>query len=379
MLAAGLRRALLRVPLFLVPAAVATTIGLWAFTAVPLSNDEAVTVGVANRTVPQILDTIGNVDAVHGVYYLFMHYVVDAFGTGEVAVRMPSLIGTAIAAGLLGLLGEMLQSWRTGLLAGLLFACAPAVSQYAQDARPYGIVYALVVAMTMALVAALTGRHRRTTWILYGLALLTSAAMHLLVVLILPAYAIGVGIIARRERSWRPVAWWSAVSIVALAPLIPLVRLVLAQKTTAGWIRPPGRAVVLDLGILLAGGSYLLAASGLLVGFAYRESNDRGLKLFAVAAPWLLLPPLLLLAVSRFEPLYAFRYVAYCVPALALLAAASLDRLRWWLLIPATAALMAATLPVQNAVRYHPTGVSGVNNLRADAAFLQASYRPETA
>jgi mannosyltransferase len=375
-LPAGLRRAVLRVVLFAVPAAAATGVGLWAFTAVPLSNDEAVTVEIAGRTVPQILRTMTNVDAVHGVYYLFMHFIVAGFGVGESTMRIPSLVGTAVAAGLLALLGEMLRSWRVGLIAGVLFACAPAASQYAQDARPYGVVFALVVAMTMALVSALTGRHRTTMWILYALALLTSVALHLFVVLILPAYAVTVGLFARRDRTWRPVIWWLCASVLALAPLIGLIRLIVSQKGTAGWIRPPGWPALLDLLVLLAGGTFLLAAAAMLIGFAYGQTGDRSLTVFAVAAPWLLIPPLLLLVGSRFEPLYAFRYVAYCVPALALLAGAGLDRLRWWLLVPVTAALIAATLPAQNAVRFHPDGVSGVNDLRAVSRLLQARQSP---
>jgi mannosyltransferase len=380
-LPAGLRRASLRVLLFVVPAAAAIGIGLWAFRTVPLSIDEAVTVGIAGRSIPQIFATMHHVDAVHGGYYLVMHYVVANFGGSETAVRLPSLIGTAVAAGLLALLGRTLRSWRAGLLAGLLFACAPAASLYAQNARPYGLVFALVVAMTMALVAALTGSARRVMWVLYGLALLASVAMHLFVVLILPAYAVPVALTARRERSWRPIIWWLASTVVALLPLIPLARLVVAQKGTAGWIRPPGLPAVLDLTVLLAGGSFLLAAAVLLIGFAYGRPGDRGLSAFTVAAPWLLIPPTLLLVVSRFEPLYAFRYVAFCVPALALLAGVTLDRLagpanRWWLVVPAMAALIAATLPAQNAVRFHPTGAAAVNDLRAVAAYLQSNEVP---
>jgi mannosyltransferase len=381
---AALRRVSLRVLLFLLPAAVATGVGLWEFTRVPLSNDEAVTVGVADRSVPQIIETMRHVDAVHGVYYLVMHFVVMIWGTGEVAARVPSLIGTAVAAGLLGLFGQMLRSWRAGLLAGLLFACAPAASQYAQNARPYGIVFALVVGMTMALVAALTtgsNRFRIGMWLLYGVLLLVTVALHALAVLLLPAYAIPVALTARRDRTWRPLAWWVSVSVVALLPLIPLARLIDQQKGTAGWIRPPGWPATLNLSVALAGGSFLLAAGALLVGFAYGQRGDRRLSAFAVAAPWLLIPPALMLVISQFEPLYAFRYVAYCVPALALLGGVSLDRLagpqhRWWLAVPVTAALIAGTLPANHAVRFQPTGVSSVNDLRAASNYLRDRKEP---
>ncbi len=365
-----------RVVQFLVPAAVTVLVGLWAFTRVPLSNDEAVTVGVARRGVGDIIETIRHVDAVHGVYYLAMHFVVVPFGSGATAVRVPSLIGTAIAAGLVALLGEALQSRRAGLLAGLLFACAPAASQYAQDARPYGLVYALVVGLTMTLLAALTGPRPRLAWIAYAVILLVAVAMHLFVVLILPAYAVVVAVVARRRRSWRPVAWWAGCSAIAITALTPLIHLVVAQRGTAAWIRPPNWQVVLDLLVALAGGAFLLGASAVLVAFGYRDRVRHGPRLFMVAAPWLLLPPALLMAGSVVHPLYAFRYVAYCVPALALLAGAALDRLRWWLMVPVLAVLVTAGLPEQNAIRYHPAGVSGVNDLRAVARFLSTNQEP---
>jgi mannosyltransferase len=43
-----------------------------------------------------------------------------------------------------------------------------------------------------------------------------------------------------------------------------------------------------------------------------------------VAVPWLVLPPVILLLGSDLKPVYVPRYVAFCLPALALLAAAGL-------------------------------------------------------
>ena len=46
-----------------------------------------------------------------------------------------------------------------------------------------------------------------------------------------------------------------------------------------------------------------------------------------MALPWLVLPPVLLLAVSELHPVYTERYVLYCFPALSLLVAAGLARI----------------------------------------------------
>ena len=55
-----------------------------------------------------------------------------------------------------------------------------------------------------------------------------------------------------------------------------------------------------------------------------------------VALPWLVLPPVILIAVSQIHPAYVERYVIFCIPALALLSAAGLTGL----------ARLVATVPV---------------------------------
>ena len=49
-----------------------------------------------------------------------------------------------------------------------------------------------------------------------------------------------------------------------------------------------------------------------------------------VALPWLVAPPTLLLVISQIRPLYDFRYVLFCLPAVALLAADGLCWLAWF-------------------------------------------------
>ena len=54
----------------------------------------------------------------------------------------------------------------------------------------------------------------------------------------------------------------------------------------------------------------------------WRRRGAGELTLTAVALPWLLLPAVVLLAVSQIHPVFNGRYVAFSVPALALLLAA---------------------------------------------------------
>jgi mannosyltransferase len=105
--------------------------------------------------------------------------------------------------------------------------------------------------------------------------------------------------------------------------------------------------------------------------------------------PWLVLPVAVLLALSQIHPVYDFRYVAFSIPALALLAAAGLAWVtRFAAMIPlpraagAAAWLPAAVILVllavlvagpQRAVRL---ASSQADNLRATAAVVAAHERP---
>ncbi|MGW1871209.1 hypothetical protein ACWCPS_37435 [Streptomyces mauvecolor] len=49
----------------------------------------------------------------------------------------------------------------------------------------------------------------------------------------------------------------------------------------------------------------------------------------SIGLPWLTVPPLLLMTVSLGQPLFAYRYLLFCLPALPLLLAAAATLIRW--------------------------------------------------
>ena len=81
-----------------VPALAALVVGGYRLGAPSLWRDEAYTISAAHRSVGQIFALLGHVDAVHGPYYLGMHFVVSLLGTSAVALRLPSLLGMVITA-----------------------------------------------------------------------------------------------------------------------------------------------------------------------------------------------------------------------------------------------------------------------------------------
>lgn len=135
------------------PMAVMLALGLWGLDRGTMWRDESATYQMARRTLPQIRDALGTVDAVHGLYYLLMHPLL-ALHPSEVTMRLPSVLAAVAATALVAALGCRLARPRVGLWAGLLYAATPVVTHYAQEGRSYALVTAGAAWATYLLVGA---------------------------------------------------------------------------------------------------------------------------------------------------------------------------------------------------------------------------------
>lgn len=320
-------------------------------------RDESVTWQVAHRPLGGLWELLGQVDAVHGLYYLLMHAVfavtggVDQAPAALWALRLPSVAATVLAtAGVVAvahrLAGDGPVAERAALFSGLGYAVLPPVQMYAQEGRSYALVAAAVIWATYLML--------RERWTGYAVVLVLGCWLHEFAVLALPAHAFT----AWRSRGWR---WSAAVVVAALLPLA-LVSARQAQQQL-GWLGRPGWQDWAAYGVLAAAALLLVprratpaptvpggghsAPSG--TGPPGRRSGghthrtplplpDRAARdLVRVALPLALLPPGALLAVSLVHPWYVDRYVLYSLAGLALLAGARLARVRrpvrardWW-------------------------------------------------
>ena len=313
-----------------IPALAALAVGGYRLGAPSLWRDEAYTLGTAQRSFGQIFALLLHVDAVHGPYYLGMHVAVATAGTSEAALRLPSLLATALAAGITAALGRRLAGMTqmpapgfTGLLAGLLYTATPQTTFYAQDARPYGLVTACAAAATCLLLVALADGGKRW-WVGYGAAIALTGMASLFALLLVAAHAVTLLVTGNRTRL-RP---FLAAVAAAGAVLAPLIVLGYQQDRSLGWVSAPGLRALGSLFEHAAGSRQLiplvavLAACGVVASL--RSGRRRELSVATVALPWLVLPPLVLLGISLIRPVYVERYVIFGQPALALLCAAGL-------------------------------------------------------
>ncbi|MFD3804992.1 hypothetical protein ACFWTC_15470 [Streptomyces sp. NPDC058619] len=286
-------------PWRVVPALTALLLGLWGLErGGSLWRDESVTWQVAHRPLGGLWELLGQVDAVHGLYYLLMHGVFLAWDGGLWALRLPSVAATALAAAGVAALARRLAGERAALIAGVVYAVLPPVQMYAQEGRSYALVAAAVVWATYLML--------RERWTAYAAVLLLGCWLHEFAVLALPAHAF---------TAWRSRGWRLAAGAVA-ALLLPLALISARQAgQQLGWLGRPTWQDWTAYGVL-AGAVLLLAR-----GAAERD-------LVRVAVPLALLPPGVLMAVSLVNPWYVDRYVLYSLAGLALLAGARLAAVR---------------------------------------------------
>ncbi|MGW3122340.1 glycosyltransferase family 39 protein [Streptomyces sp. NPDC001107] len=300
-----------------VPAVVILAIGLWGLDRGGMWGDESVTFLVGRRTVPQIWQLLHGLDAVHGLYYLFMH-VVLAVHPGEVVLRLPSVFGAAATAGLVAALGVRLVRPRVGLWAGLLYAVTPVTGHYAQEGRSYALVAAGVAAATLLLVRAVDERSRRGWWC-YGVVVAVTCLLHELVVLVLCAHALTLALLRVPKRVWLGWGWAAGLAGAVLLPLVWVSR---EQSGQVGWLVTPGweqaGKLVQDFAVAPDGVVFWVFVALMVLGLRAGRSA-------AVALPLLVLPPALLISVSQIRPLYHERYVLYALAGAPLLAAAGAD------------------------------------------------------
>ena len=356
-----------------VASVVMLALGSWELNRGSMWQDEAATFEVSQRTIPQILAMAHHVDVVHAAYYLAMH-VWMSVGSGEVWMRVPSLLAAGGSAGLVATLGTRLANARVGLGAGLLFAATPLVSFYAQEGRSFAIVCAAVLAGTYCLLRAVAGR--RWWWAGYLVAMLAAVVLHEFAVLALAAH--GVTLLVNRVR-WRVWLWWGGAVVVCGLAITPVAVVSIRQSGQVSWLTRPDLSTVGNLVEAFFGTTlWVLIPVLVLVGIGTTLPARPGeVRLAAVAVPLLVVPPGVLVVASQLQPLFHERYVLFAVAGVPLLAAAGIQRVvgltvrhgaatraSWVAMAVIPAAVFALQLPQHQHVR----SVASRNNDLAGAA-----------
>ncbi|GIH27722.1 mannosyltransferase [Acrocarpospora phusangensis] len=309
-----------RVPVFVVVFVMAVAMGVWGLDRGSMWQDEATTFAIASRSLGDLFATLGNVDAVHGLYYLIVHFALKLPGDPEVLIRLPSVLATGFAA--VAVAAAARRMGGSGLAAGAAYTLLPVVSHYAQDGRSPALVCAAVALAVYALV--------RESWVWYAVAVTVAAYLNLTALLVLAAFAVPGVLI-----DWRR---WALASGAAVLATVPLILVAYPQSGQVARLTPPTWEDAGNLVSGFAGVPALLAILALL----------RAGPLRVVALPLMVVPPAFLLLLSQVKPYYEERYVLYAVVGLALLIGSAVDGVARLahpaVAVPVAAAVLAVVL-----------------------------------
>lgn len=352
--------------------------------------DEADVVMQARAPLGALLRNLGAAGQNGPLYTLFLHFWMALFGTGEVAVRLPSALAGAATIPLIYAAGRAIHGPKLGLYAAGIFTVAPYQHWYAQEAKMYALVVAATLASTLLFVLALRD-DRAGSWLGYWAVTTLALYLHVTAALVMAAQMALFALLAvggpspragggprapLRRRSAR-VSRRGLLALAALTlPYLPLaaweLRFVLGP--TATWHPPAGVLDALRVTFTRFASGFkadpgtearaqvlfgALAALGALpLGWRHAPwpapalaPRRRALLLVTLVA----LPLVLFAALTTVKPLFSERYLIAIAPAFYLLAAGgilALERYARPLALLALAAILAtAWVPLRDVNR----------------------------
>lgn len=341
-------------------------------------GDEAASVMSALRPWPSLAAVLEQIDAVHGVYYAFLHVWVSVFGISEFATRLPSAIGVGLVVAGTVVLARQFGSMRFAVVAGIVCAILPRSTFMATEARSYALGTAAAVWITVLLVRLLQQPRRPVgLWLLYGAAVAASAYLFLYLLLMLAVHAAYVLVLHREA-----VGRWALGAATAVILAVPIMYLGYQQRGQIGFLAHREYVTLPNIFVfqwfepnVAAALFWLLVILGVVAAIRFRG------RLGLLSAAWLVIPTVLLILGNYLvSPIYNVRYLSMSTPAAALLIAAGLvyvaGRFGRPLLVGglALAVLGAFSLPTYLAQR-SPWAKDSGSDLRQVSDFMAANAR----
>jgi uncharacterized membrane protein len=189
--------------------------------------DEAISIHQARLSLHDLFRALYNGDRQPPLHDLALWLTIRAFGHGEFAVRLPSLIAGTLVIPVLYELGRELYDRRTGLIAAAFAAVSPVLIWYSQEVRVYEFValFGLLALLTQLRAVRNGTMLNWAAYILATAALLWSHYFGLLLIAV--QQIVFVAVLVYRKRSGEPIkplalgfAYSFAVLVMQLVPLL---------------------------------------------------------------------------------------------------------------------------------------------------------------
>ncbi|MGN6200345.1 glycosyltransferase family 39 protein [Humibacter sp.] len=298
-----------------------------------LWGDEAASQLAARRSIPGLLHLVQHVDAVHGTYYLFLHFWVKLFGYGAFSIRFPSAIAIGVCVALVVWLSARVSTTRVAVLAGIACAVLPRLTYAGGEARPFSFDAALSAGLFVIVVEIfLRDRPSRRLWAIYGVVLTIATYLFIYTGLVAVAVGVFILVVPGLRHHWRP---WLIASASAAVTATPVLLMAVLERDQIAYLKSGeyaswnvifkqmwfGDNTFAWLGWMLMA----VAASSLLWRLCRRFRGWPSPDLTVLALSWLIVPMGLLLIANTFFALFTARYAAFTAPAAAILIALGIE------------------------------------------------------
>lgn len=299
---------------------------------------------------------LGNVDAVHGTYYLFLHFWIDAFGASPFSVRLPSALSVGVTVAGAVVLAGRLAGTRAAVFSGVVAMFLPRLTSAGTETRSFAFTAALAIWLTVLLVQLVARRRPGFAWVAYGVLVAASSYLFLFSLLIPLAHGLALAWSPATRRMLRALLSATAGGIMLAGPLIVWGFLernqisYLSHRDAASWDAVVvgqwfGNAVYAGMvGVLLT----VTAVGGFLRWRARRPSipapgsyGAPRLNIVVLTASVAFVPVAVLLIANIFSAVYTDRYLTMSAPAAAVLIGYLLSRIPR---SPGIVALLALTI-----------------------------------
>jgi len=294
--------------------------------------DEGVSVAIARLDWYNFARILWRREANMSLYYFLLHVWLH-FGGSEFFVRSLSVLFSVASIPVIYLLGRRLFDLRVGLVAAALLALNAYHVQYSQDARSYSLMVFLCLLSSLYFLKCLDipSRANRGAYIVSSVLAVYAQFFSLLLVI---AHWFSLKTLDREvprqiKNAWRWIALLSAPVFIFVA------------TTGTGPLRWVQRPSLRDLWVFALhltgnGGPWLLlacmaacVAALLPVGCTWKLRRvPWDVWRYRFLLSWLVFPILLTVALSLVKPLFVPRYFIFCLPALLLLVACGIAKLR---------------------------------------------------
>ena len=332
--------------------------------------DEAATISASySRSLGQLWHMVGNVDAVHGLYYVLMHGWFTVFTPTEFWSRVPSGLAVGGAAAGVVVLGKQFSTRTVALSAGILCAILPRATWAGIEARPYALTMMAAAWSTVLLVHAVR-RNNDWIWLCYAVAMAASILLDIYLALMFLAHAAFLCF----SRPGRTVVVRFAVTMVCTCISVsPFVKLAVGQAHQIVWISPVGRRTVEDVAVqqyfersplFLIASACVIVNAIILWRFTSARLAEGDRQLVAIAIAWLVVPTVVILGWSALvHPIYTPRYLCFTAPAVGVVLGVCIGSFakRPWIAVVVLAVFIAAAMPNYFLVQRSPYAKYGMD------------------